>query len=282
MECYDGLLQAESPENYLHSHVIMRWDRHEKTNNTTGVRFTFTDAEQAEIDKFCEEYGSDGKAVDEDGKTLLHKATGWDMEKKTYWNNAVAKFLVSIGADVNAVDQLGMSPLHYAAYYGCLEVVSLEVAKFLVTEGANVNAKNNKGQSPLHLVAISSEWRCIEVAMVLVSEMADVNTKDKDGNTPLHSVANSEVAKFLVSNGADFNVRNNDRKTPLDIAKEKGNIAILEHLYYKSPFKDMFEAAEKGTVLDVEYFIKYRADGTGEKGHKLFLDRCWNVPKHEN
>ena len=35
---------------------------------------SFATAEQSEIDKFCSQYGSDVKAVDSVGKTLLYKA----------------------------------------------------------------------------------------------------------------------------------------------------------------------------------------------------------------
>ena len=97
----------------------------------------FTAAEQTEIDKFLAEnaeFGGDVKAVNEDGITLLHRATLFGS------SIAVVKFLISKGADVNAKEEDGYTPLHFAAVEGYTEN-----AKFLVSKGADVNAKTNAG-----------------------------------------------------------------------------------------------------------------------------------------
>jgi len=92
-----------------------------------------TATEQTEIDRFlalyAKEYGTDVKAVDKEGETLLHKAVA-------KWDVAVVKYLVFKGASVNAKAKFGWTPLHEAAERGNSEIV-----EFLVSEGANFNAK---------------------------------------------------------------------------------------------------------------------------------------------
>ncbi|MGL4943569.1 MAG: ankyrin repeat domain-containing protein [Thermoguttaceae bacterium] len=162
--------------------------------------------EQAEIDKFCEDYGTGVKITDGNGDTLLHIAT---RQAKV----AVIRFLIDKGADVNAKDKGGDMPIHIAAR----GKENPEVIKVLVEKGADVNAKDKGGDMPIHIAAYSNENP--EVIKVLVEKGADVNAKDKDGDTPLHSAAysskNPEVIKVLVENGADVNAKDKDGDTAL-------------------------------------------------------------------
>ena len=179
---------------------------------------SFTDAEQAEIKHFLAEFGSNITTVDEEGKTLLHKAAGLA-------NVTVAKFLVSKGADVNAKANNGCTPL-FDAY-------KVTVAKFLVSKGANVNERDNIGDTPLHDVVD------IEVAQFLISKGANIEAKNNYGETPLQVAMNlivgkNEKIRFLLSNGANVNARNNDGLTTLHLAvTEKKNIEIVENLVCK-------------------------------------------------
>ena len=166
---------------------------------------TFTAEEQAEIDRFCVENGSDVKALNKDGLTLLDLATQKGKIE-------VVKFLVSKGADVNAKGGSGATPLHLAVYRGDVEIV-----KLLVSAGADIHAKNKYGSTPLH----STTDRNLEIAKFLVSKGADIHEKDNNGTTPLHSAARSgkiEIVKFLVSKGADIHEKNNNGATPLHSA----------------------------------------------------------------
>ena len=191
----------------------------------------FTSAEQAEINKFCKEYGSDVKAVDVLGETLLYKAA-------YEWDVAVVKYLVSKGADVNVNSRFdGVTPLASAA-----SNKDVEVAKFLVSEGADVNAKDRHDRTPLHVAAHN---RNVDVAGFFVSEGIDVNVKNHNGVTPLHKAADrmlfkgdraafdkmiTEMTTLLVSQGADVNAKDKDGATPLDLAKKYGNTAVVEYL----------------------------------------------------
>ena len=166
----------------------------------------FTAEEQAEIDKFIAENGSDVKAVNKNGFTLLHQAAGLGQI-------TVVEFLVSKGADVNAKNNNGYTPLHQAAYDGHVEVV-----KFLVSEEANVKAKDKDGGTPLHSAALMGN---VEVAKFLVSKGVDVNAKNNNGKTPL------DMAKGLVKELKELGKLSKEAK---ELGKEIENTAMIEYL----------------------------------------------------
>ena len=187
---------------------------------SAGVPVQFTAAEQVEIDQFCAEYGTDVKAADKEGQTLLHKAVERDKI-------AVAKFLISQGADVNARNNISSNtPFYEAIFHG-----RTEIAKFFASQGADVNVKNNWDGTPLYDAARLGQ---LEITKLLISKGANVHAEDLHGWTALHVAAREkhlEVVKFLVSEaGADIHAKTKDGKIALDIAKERGWSEIVHYL----------------------------------------------------
>jgi len=177
-----------------------------------GFRNTvYSAAEQAEIDKFRAEHGSDTKTQDSDGNTLLHTAVKIYIDPTKNWDIVIVKYLVSRGADVNAKNRYDSTPLHQATLSSNLEAV-----KYLVSHKADVNAKDSEGNTPLRWAVIYNET--IEIAFHLISNRANVNDPQKNGYSQLHSVRNVEFAKLLIANGADVNAEDEDRATPLHSA----------------------------------------------------------------
>jgi ankyrin repeat protein/flagellar basal body-associated protein FliL len=181
-------------------------------------------AAQAEIDRFMAQYaaefGSNQKAVDKEGDTLLHKA----VDK---WNLAVIKFLVSKGADVNAANLKKVTPLYLATLRNDNEII-----KFLVSSGANINVRESEYNStPLHQASYQNNF---DIIKLLISKGADINAKDNDGESPFFLAAsnnNVECFNFFLSKGADINEKDAYGTTLLQ--KASGSLDISKLLVSK-------------------------------------------------
>ena len=85
------------------------------------------------------EAGGQVDAVDDDGKTRLHKAAEFGYKN-------VAELLIAKGAKVNVRDGNGDTPLHKAR--------TVAMAELLIDKGVHVNARGKHLSTPLHYVAI--------------------------------------------------------------------------------------------------------------------------------
>ena len=147
-------------------------------------------------------------------------------------------YFISQGVNVNATDDSGWTALHHAAAHN----PDIEVARFLIQRGANVNAADKNGITPLHVAAKFSPDE--KMVILLIENRADVNAQDNKGETPL-DCTDSGVVKAK------------QKQTILSGAGGKYGWSF-EGPYnpdYKSPFEDIFIAAEKGSVKDVWYFL---------------------------
>jgi ankyrin repeat protein len=157
--------------------------------------------------------------------------------------------LLDAGADVNVRNadkqRLQYTPLHWAAYYG-----HLEIAEILISRGADLDAEDPDYSTPLYLAAEEGHPKVVEF---LISKGAEVNVKSSWwGYTPLHRAAWGpvtmrkylggrtvseaelnenylEIVGMLLEKGAKVDVLDNDGKTPLDQAIGNGEkeIAVL-------------------------------------------------------
>jgi len=130
--------------------------------------------------------------------------------------------------DINTQDSDGSSPLHYAAYYG-----NLDLLKFLVEKGAKVDILNREGKTPLMFATLMGQTESVDI---LIQNKADVYIKDKNKNTLLHFAAIEgalEIAKLLMEKGVAFEAKNYTGKTPLFLAAENGNLEVVKFLHSK-------------------------------------------------
>ena len=183
-------------------------------------------ASKQEIDRFLAEYagqyGTDVKAVDSNGETLLHKAAA-------KWDIAVVKYLISKGADVSASDKNGNTPLYVA-----VSRENLEIAQFLVSKGADPN-------SAIYIAVDSGN---LGLVSMLLSKGVDVNATGEDGSMLNIAIwnGNIELVEFLVSKGADVNAVGEDygsasmvdkKSSPLNVAVSRNKIGIVSFLISK-------------------------------------------------
>ena len=158
--------------------------------------------------------------------------------------------LLDAGADVNVRNadkqRLQYTPLHYAAYYG-----HLEIAEILISRGADLDAEDPAYSTPLYLAAEEGYPKVVEF---LISKGAEVNVKSSwSGYTPLHRAAWGPVALrkhigageagtvseadlnenylkivgMLLEKGSKVDVLDNEGKTPLDQAIRNGEKEIV-------------------------------------------------------
>ena len=152
------------------------------------------------------------------GSTPLHGAALYDRV-------VVVSTLIAAGADVNAKSNSDNTPLHDAARNGHVAIVSM-----LIAAGADVNAKSNNGETPLYESAYQGET---SVVFILIAAGADVNAKDNDGETPLYGATyrgHASVVSILIAAGADVNAKDNDGETPLYEAAYRGHASVISIL----------------------------------------------------
>ena len=141
-----------------------------------------------------------------------------------------------------------------------------DIQSFL-DQGVYVDTKND-GQTPLCRAANVNP--SVDVLKFLIANGADISEARSSRNTTaLHCAAfynsNAEILKTLLARGADANAQNNEGKTPLFIADTDEKKTILRAAGGLMMFRSIHDAAEKGTVDDVRFFIDQSVD-VNEKG----------------
>jgi ankyrin repeat protein len=118
---------------------------------------------------------------------------------------ACIKLLLDAGANLEAVDSDRWTPLHRAANFANVEIMSL-----LVEAGAKVNAVTVVGWRPLHYAALwSGTVDCVEV---LLAAGADIDARDNYGRTPFDiALANDKRRMWPVFLRAGAEIPNSSR-----------------------------------------------------------------------
>jgi ankyrin repeat protein len=171
-----------------------------------------------DITQLLLDHGARAEAENVHGQTPLHLVSQRDIFNE---NAKVMRLLLQLGVDVNKRDKHLATPLHFASFFG-----HIEITKALLDHGANVHAQNDNGQTPLHQVSLHSEYQEYghnHFAKLMLEHGADVNAWDKDQETPLHSasfMSNLEVARVLLDHGANIHARNVHGQTPLHIVSQ--------------------------------------------------------------
>ena len=155
------------------------------------------------------ESGVDVNRASADGTTALHWAA-------YYGELELAQRLIRAEADPDTSNDYGSSPLGEAATKGDLEMISL-----LLEAGADAESANPEGQTALMAVARTGN---ITAAKLLLDKGADVNAVEAwGGQSALHWAAarkHSEMVEVLIANGADIDIRAIDRNWERRVTSE--------------------------------------------------------------
>ena len=158
----------------------------------------------------------------------------------------IVRLLLEHGADVNARGDDRSTPLHKAAQYGRVEVVSV-----LLEHVVNLSPGDDSRAIAVH------EY---------------VNVQDAKGKTPLHCASEgphtmskivalslSSVTRLLLKHGADLNARRNDRSHPLHDAALYGWTEVVRVLLEHAVDVDAADDARK--IAFHEYINARDAEG---------------------
>uniref|UniRef100_A0A8C9G2H4 Palmitoyltransferase n=1 Tax=Pavo cristatus TaxID=9049 RepID=A0A8C9G2H4_PAVCR len=183
------------------------------------------------------EAGYDVRQPDKENVTLLHWAA---------INNRIdlVKYYISKGA---IVDQLGgdlnSTPLHWATRQGHLSMV-VQLMKY----GADPSLIDGEGCSCIHLAAQFGHtsivayliakgqvnFKYVDPTRLLLTFNVSVNLGDKyHKNTALHwavLAGNTTVISLLLEAGANVDAQNIKGESPLDLAKQRKNVWMINHL----------------------------------------------------
>lgn len=183
-----------------------------------------------------------------------------------------AKKLIENGADLYYENEIGYKPIHFAAWYGLVEVVRL-----LLDKNVDVNLRSKSGTSPLYASVQPGNFQAndnnevlrqiqrvivcfsgsINVARLLIERGADVNSQASYGWSPLHACGwfgQSEIAKLLLDNEANPNVTDDEESLPLHLAAAHGI------------FQDESDVISQSIQFNSMIFLKVFRNSTNARG----------------
>ncbi len=121
----------------------------------------------------------------------------------------------------------GFTALHFAAFFGHPEAVSL-----LIERGAEVDAFGRGWMTGTALHSGVSRLHSV-VARILLEAGANPDVRQSGGWTPLHAAAmNGDLAsvELLLAAGADAAATNDEGRSVADLAEESGDEATIERV----------------------------------------------------
>lgn len=185
--------------------------------------------------------------------------------------------------NINIPDLDGETPLHMAAFYGFIDILST-----LLSSGANSSPMNAKSLTPLHYAAFTGN---LDVAECLVKAGADLKAVDTEGDTPLHKasfVGNYEIVKLLLDSGAPISVPDINGQIPLHKASFRGHLEICSLLLQSKEVSNNKEKKKSVSFKGVDVLDKlgntplYLSSLYGKhECVRLFIKEGANI-KHQN
>jgi ankyrin repeat protein len=157
-------------------------------------------------------------------KTISNQATlDNDLRRAMYSRDfAKARRLIESGADPNTKNGWGSPFISWCAENGKTNLID-----FALEKGADIDATNKNGETALHKVA---QLGRVDMINFLIDRGANINYRNVYDTTPLFVAAlcdQPDAAAKLLYCGADPTMLNHKGVSPAQIAKEKGNDAVV-------------------------------------------------------
>ncbi len=154
-----------------------------------------------------------------------------------YGNLDIVKILVAKGADMNGQVAYGDVPIIKA-----VEHDNRDIVKYLLINGADVNIPNVFGVSPFIGFCAMGEEDFVRMALAHGAKIDEAyeqltgEAKGKKNWTALQSaVAYGQlpIVKLLIEKGGDPFVKDAQGKNSFELAKDKGQVEVLQYLLFK-------------------------------------------------
>ena len=139
------------------------------------------------------------------------------MSACAYGSIKCAVYLIESGANTNLKNFNGFTALHWAAFTGKTETLSL-----LLTNNADIESRTNDGKTPLHVAAMRGHHNFI---LELLHNGADLSAVDAEGLNCLHMaiIGNQpSVAEWLLKQNIDLATElTGSKQNALEFSKNK-------------------------------------------------------------
>nr|XP_008542296.1 PREDICTED: palmitoyltransferase ZDHHC17 [Equus przewalskii] len=169
-------------------------------------------------------YISKGAIVDQLGGDLNSTPLHWATRQG---HLSMVVQLMKYGADPSLIDGEGCSCIHLAAQFGHTSIVA-----YLIAKGQDVDMMDQNGMTPLMWAAYRTH--SVDPTRLLLTFNVSVNLGDKyHKNTALHwavLAGNTTVISLLLEAGANVDAQNIKGESALDLAKQRKNVWMINHL----------------------------------------------------
>ncbi|XP_060695559.1 palmitoyltransferase ZDHHC17 isoform X2 [Hemiscyllium ocellatum] len=169
-------------------------------------------------------YISKGAIVDQLGGDLNSTPLHWATRQG---HLSMVVHLMKYGAEPSLIDGEGCSCIHLAAQFGHTSIVA-----YLIAKGQDVDMMDQNGMTPLMWAAYRTH--SVDPTRLLLTFNVSVSLGDKyHKNTALHwavLAGNTTVISLLLEAGANVDAQNIKGETPLDLAKQRKNVWMINHL----------------------------------------------------
>uniref|UniRef100_A0AAZ3RD22 Palmitoyltransferase n=1 Tax=Oncorhynchus tshawytscha TaxID=74940 RepID=A0AAZ3RD22_ONCTS len=169
-------------------------------------------------------YISKGAMVDQLGGDLNSTPLHWATRQG---HLSMVVQLLKYGSDPSLIDGEGCSCVHLAAQFGHTSIVA-----YLIAKGQDVDMMDQNGMTPLMWAAYRTH--SVDPTRLLLTFNVSVNLGDKyHKNTALHwavLAGNTTVITLLLDSNSNVDAQNIKGETPLDLAKQRKNVWMVNHL----------------------------------------------------
>ena len=192
------------------------------------------------VDPACLACQTNVNQADEDGNTPLHAAA-------YFGSLPIVTMLLQAGADPNVADASGQPPLFYACEAGHSEAVAA-----MLDAGAAATYLDPEQRTLLHWASVGGHTAVCQA--LLTSQQLDINARDGSGRTALHNAAyaeHPELVELLLQHQADPNAQDEQGISAMHWAASRQSSGVVQALIDHNAFINHTEYhPERLTPLD--------------------------------